>query len=213
MAEPRTNDEWLADLAAAGPQREAALTDLRAILIVGLQRGLVGRVDTNAPEFDALTEDFAQEALLRILDNVDTFAGRSQFTTWAHKISLNVALSELRRKRWKDSSLDQLTDTSEGEFTPSFTADSAPSPEERTERRETLAYVGRIMDEELTDKQRTALAAVVIQGKPLSEVAYVMNSNPNALYKLIFDARQRLKRRLESDGFSSGDIIATFERS
>jgi RNA polymerase sigma-70 factor (ECF subfamily) len=212
MTEPRTNEEWLDDLAATGPQRDAALADLRAILIVGLQRGLVGRVDTHAPEFDALTEDFAQEALLKILDNIDSFAGRSQFTTWAHKITLNVALSELRRKRWKDSSLEQLTETDEGEYTPSFTADSSPTPEDRTERREMLRYVGRIMDEELTAKQRTALTAVVIQGKPLSEVAYLMDSNQNALYKLIFDARQRLKRRLEADGLSSGDIIATFER-
>lgn len=213
MNAPRTNDEWLHDLTAAGPEREAALVDLRVILTTGLQRGLLGQVDTNAPEFESLTEDFVQDAILKILDNLDSFAGRSQFTTWAHKVTLNVALSELRRKRWKDSSLDQLTETEEGDYTPSFVADSAPTPEDRTERRELLAYVGRIINEELTDKQRTALTAVVFQGKPLSEVAYLMDSNQNALYKLIFDARQRLKKRLEADGFTSADIIATFERS
>ncbi len=212
MIELRTNEQWLEDLQANGPQRDAALVDLRVVLTTGLQRGLVGRVDTNAPEFDGLTEDFVQDSLLKILDNLDSFAGRSQFTTWAHKIALNVALSELRRKRWKDSSLDQLTETEEGDYTPSFIADTSPTPEDRTERRELLDYVGRILDEELTEKQRTAMIAVVLKGKPLSEVAYLMDSNQNALYKLLFDARQRLKRRLEADGLSSGDIIATFER-
>lgn len=212
MTEPRTNEQWLDDLNATGPQRDAALADLRAILTTGLQRGLVGRVDTNAPGYDALTEDFAQEALLKVLDNLESFAGRSQFTTWAHKIALNVALSELRRKRWQDSSLDELTTTAEGDFTPSFAADPSPTPEDRAERRELLLYVSRIINEELTEKQRIALTAVVIQGKPLSEVAYRMDSNQNALYKLIFDARQRLKRRLEADGLSSGEVIAAFER-
>lgn len=212
MTEQRTNEQWLDDLNSSGPQRDAALADLRAILTTGLQRGLVGRVDTSAPEFQTLTDDFAQEALLKVLDNIDSFAGRSQFTTWAHKIALNVALSELRRKRWQDSSLDALTTTEGGDYTPSFVADPAPTPEDRTERRELLRYVARIIDEELTDKQRTALIAVVIQGRSLSDVAHLMNSNQNALYKVIFDARQRLKRRLEADGLTSGEVIATFEQ-
>jgi RNA polymerase sigma-70 factor (ECF subfamily) len=212
MIELRTNEQWLDDLNATGPRRDAALADLRAILTTGLQRGLVGRVDTTAPEFDALTEDFVQEALLKILDSSDSFAGRSQFTTWAHKIALNVALSELRRKRWKDSSLDQLTDTEDGDYTPSFVADTSPTPEDRAERREAMRYVARILAEELTDRQRAALTAVVIQGKPLSEVAYIMDSNQNAMYKLLFDARRKLKQRLEADGLSSAEIIATFEQ-
>ncbi|MEZ4515527.1 MAG: sigma-70 family RNA polymerase sigma factor [Chloroflexota bacterium] len=185
MTESRTNEQWLQDLRSTGPDREAALEDLRPILTVGLQRGLVGQVDTNAPEFDALTEDFVQESLLKVLDNLDSFAGRSQFTTWAHKIALNVALSELRRKRWRDSSLDQLTDSEAGDYTPSFTADPSPTPEDSAERHELMGYVQHIIDEELTDKQRTALVAVVFQGKSLSEVAYLMDSNQNALYKLI----------------------------
>lgn len=213
MTELRTNEQWLTDLQSIGPQRDVALEDLRAILTTGLQRGMVGQVDTNAPEFDSLTEDFVQEALLKVLDNLDSFAGRSLFTTWAHKIAANVALSELRRKRWKDSSLDELTEAEDGDYTPSFIADASPTPEYSTERRELLRYVGQILREELTDRQRVALTAVVIQGKPLTEVATVMGSNQNAMYKLLFDARQRLKHRLEADGLSSGEIIATFEQS
>lgn len=206
----RTNDEWLADLRADGPTRETALADLRLLLANGLRRGLIGQVDTSAPEFDALLDDFAQEALLKVLDNLDTFAGRSLFTTWANKIALNIGLTELRRKRWRDTSLDQLTQSDEGEYTPSFVADPAPRPEELTERRELLKYVTHLINEELTEKQRTALTAAVIQGHPLSEVAFMMDSNQNAVYKLVFDARRRLRRRLAEDGLSPEEVIASF---
>lgn len=206
----RTNDEWVEDLREPGPRREAALDDLRQVLANGLRRGLVGQVDTAAPEFDALVDDFVQEALLKVLDNLDSFAGRSLFTTWANKIALNIGLTELRRKRWRDSSLDQLTQTDDGEYTPSFVADPTPRPEDLTERRELMRYVNRLITEELTEKQRTALTAVVVQGKPLSEVAFQMNSNQNAIYKLVFDARQRLRRRMAEDGLTPEDVIATF---
>jgi len=73
-----------------------------------------------------------------------------------------------------------------------------------------MAYVSRLINEELTDKQRTALTAAVIQGRPLSEVAYMMGSNQNAVYKLVFDARQRLRRRLAVDNLSPEDVLASF---
>ena len=210
MAATRSNEEWVDDLRQTGPAREAALDDLRQALANGLRRGLIGQVDTAAPEFETLVDDFVQEALLKVLDNLDTFAGRSLFTTWANKIALNIALTELRRKRWRDSSLDQLTQADDGDYTPAFVADQSPRPEELTERRELLSYVSRLIAEELTEKQRMALVAAVVQGKPLSEVAYLMDSNQNAVYKLLFDARQRLRRRMAEDGLTPEDIIATF---
>lgn len=206
----RTNEQWVADLGAEGSAREAALADLAAVLANGLRRGLIGQVDTSAPEFDVLIDDFVQDALLKILENLDTFAGRSLFTTWANKVALNIGLTELRRKRWRDTSLDGLMQTEEGEFTPSFVADPAPRPEELTERKELMGYVNHLINEELTEKQRTALTAAVIQGRPLSEVAWMMDSNQNAVYKLVFDARQRLRRRLAEDNLTPEDILASF---
>ncbi len=206
----RSNEQWVADLRAEGPRREAALADLSLVVANGLRRGLLGQVDTSAPEFESLADDFAQEALLKVLDNLDSFAGRSLFTTWANKIALNIGLTELRRKRWRDSSLEQLTQADDGDYTPGYMADLSPQPEQLTERRELLAYISRLIGEELTDKQRTALTAVVVQGKPLSEVAYMMDSNQNAIYKLLFDARQRLRRRMAEDGLTPDDILASF---
>ena len=206
----RTNDQWLTELAEPGPARESALVDLHKILLSGLKRGLLGRINTNAPEFETQAEDFVQEATLKILDKLYTFAGRSQFTTWAHKIAVSVALTELRRKRWKDNSLDGMLTTEEGDYTPKFIADKGPQPEKAAEQAEMLAYVQRLIDERLTKKQKLVMETAIIQGKSTNEVAKIMHMKPNAVYKLLHDARIRLKQELEKEGLTTADVISVF---
>ena len=207
----RSNEEWLKALRTTGSDHDAALVDLRVILHRGLSRGLLGRVDTSAPEFETMAEDFVQEALLKILDKLDTFAGRSKFTTWAHKIAVHIALTELRRKRWQDSSLDQITEREDGEYTPSFTADPSPTPDNAAERKDMLVRVNRIIEEELTEKQRTVMKLSVMQGQPAAVVARSMEMNPNAVYKLLHDARLQVKKKLEEEGLTAAEVIAVFE--
>lgn len=207
----RTNEQWLEDLRSDDLAKDDALADLRQILINGLKRGLLSQVNTNAPEFETQVEDFAQEATLKILDNLDSFAGLSRFTTWAHKIAVSVALTELRRKRWQDASLDGILETESGDYTPTLVADPAPKPEEMTIRTDMMHRLNSIINNELTDKQRTVLTASVIRDLPTAQVAKMMGMKPNAVYKLLHDARVRLKKRLESEGLSAGDIIAVFQ--
>ena len=63
----RTNEQWLHDLRSTGPAHDDAITELQAILVSGLRRGLLNQVNTSAPEFETQAEDFVQEALLKIL--------------------------------------------------------------------------------------------------------------------------------------------------
>ena len=207
----RTNEEWVADLAPENPNRAETITDLRAILLTGLKRGLAGKIDAVGNDFDTLMEDFAQEALLKVLGNYLTFEGRSRFTTWAHKIAVHVALSELRRKRWRDRSLDGMLETDEGDYTPSFIADETPGPDARAEQADLVSKVRRIISEELTEKQRTALIAATIEGVPFATIAEEMQMKPNAVYKLLHDARLRLKQRLLLEGLAPAEILAVFE--
>ena len=202
----RTNQEWLAELRS--PQRDEALDDLRQILVRGLRYALAKRYDV--PEADL--EDFAQEALLKILAGLDSFRGDSRFTTWAHKIAINVAFTELRRRRWKNVSLQDLTAQYDDAFTPALLTDPDPSPEGMTTQQLLMEEVERVIAEELTERQRQALVAIVIGGMPPAEVARRMGSNRNAIYKLVHDARQKLKRRLLASGLSVEEILAAFEQ-
>jgi RNA polymerase sigma-70 factor (ECF subfamily) len=54
------------------------------------------------------------------------------------------------------------------------------------------------------------MVAVILYEMPIEEVARRMNSNRNALYKLLHDARQRLKARLEAQGVSVDEVLADF---
>ena len=203
-AAERSNAEWLAALAPESPERSAAIADLRQILVAGLRRGMRRR------EFAEQAEDFAQEALVKILASLDSFREESRFVTWAHKIAIRVALTELRRKRWNDVSLDTLLVSSEGESIPRALADPSIGPEAAAQRAASLERVLRYIREDLTEKQRTAMTAAILRGMPLEEVARRMSMNRNALYKLLHDARKRLRRRMLQDGISPDDILAAF---
>ena len=208
----RTNEEWLADLQSDGPSRDAALEDLRAVIMKGLPYALSRWVSPSEPQFEFLVEEVTQESLLRILDRLNTFEGRSQFTTWAHKIAIRIALSELRRKRWRDSSLDELVDNEEAPAPESLLEDSNAGPETAVERADMMTRVRRIIAEELTDRQREALLLLSVQDMPMEEAAKRLKTNRNALYKLLHDARLRLKRRLSLEGLSAQEVLTAFEQ-
>ncbi len=207
----RTNDDWLMELAEDSQVRAAAIRDLRLILLNGLRRALLNQVDATGSDFEALIDDFAQDALLKTLEKLDSFEGRSRFTTWAHKIAIHVALSELRRKRWRDRSLDDMMETEDGDYTPRFVADSAPGPDVTAEQADMIARVRRLIREELTDKQRTVMIATAIEGATPADVARQLNMKTNAVYKVLHDARVRLRQRLTLEGLSTQEILAIFE--
>jgi RNA polymerase primary sigma factor len=146
-----------------------------------LRAALGGRAGANI-------EDFAQEALLKITNNLDSFRGESHFTTWAKNIAMNVALTE--RRRWRDVSLQELLAGHQG--TGRGLADLQLTPEQVAFQNIVLAEVRGIIDKELTDRQREVVVAVILEGMPIAEVARRMGTNQNALYKLLHDARRKL---------------------
>jgi RNA polymerase sigma-70 factor (ECF subfamily) len=199
----RTNEQWLMELRGANP--DEALGDLYDLLV----RGLRAALGSYGGGVDAYVEDFAQEALIRITGNLDSFRGESRFTTWAQKIAMNVALTELKRRRWRDVSLQDL-------FARRGAADRGPAdrrltPEQLAFQNMVLGELRRMVDEELTDRQREAVVAVILEGMPISEVARRMGTNQNALYKLLHDARRKLKRRMEAAGLSPQEVLAAFD--
>ena len=203
--EERTNEQWISEL--RGPGRDEAIADLRALLI----RGLRGALNRRRGISEAAVEDFVQESLIKILDNLDSFQGESRFTTWAQKISVRVAFTDLRRKEWRNVSLQEITDrygTSGPE--PREVADPQSAPEELATQQIMFDTVRRLIYEELTERQREAIVAVMLGGMPLEEAARRMETNRNALYKLLHDARKKLKKRLVSEGISQQDVMAVF---
>ncbi len=202
-----SNQEWLEVLRSA--DNTEALTELREYLKRSLRYALSSRVEPN--RLDALIEDSAQDALLRILDKMDTFRGESRFTTWASKVAIRLALTELRRKRWENVALEDLVPEDTGmDYTPAILTDTEALPEQQTYQREVMHLVERLILTELTPRQRQVMMAILNGGMPIGEAAERLGTNPNALYKMLHDARQRLKNRLEEEGYSADEILEAF---
>jgi RNA polymerase sigma-70 factor, ECF subfamily len=203
----RTDEEWRLQL--SGSPAEAALEDLRSLLLRGLSYALATyRVTDND------VEDFVQDGLVKILQNLDSYRGEARFTTWAQKICVRVALTALRRRRWHDVSLDDLVHDSEmADYTPSALTDTRPDPSQAAAMQMLTATIYRLIAEELTDLQRTALMAVMQGEMPLQEVAERMGTNRNSLYKLLHDGRQRLKKRMLAEGLVPHELLAMFDEA
>jgi RNA polymerase sigma-70 factor, ECF subfamily len=199
----RDNETWLAHLGGKGALQQAALSDLRDGLLRGLRRVLSRRPGTG----DEFLEDVVQDSLVRILERLPQFEGRSRFLTWAMSVAIHVAMSELRARRWKDVSLDELA--AGGDRTPGRAIVDKPAPEAPWQREAILAAMHEVIRTDLTEKQRSALLAE-LRGMPQDAIARHLGSNRNAIYKLTHDARKRLKRGLEAAGFTAEDIGAAF---
>lgn len=207
----RDNQSWLMDLHSGGEQRNNALNDLRDILLRVLPNALSQNSSLKDGHLDAFLDDVVQETLLRVIDRLDTFEGRSQFTTWVYKIAIRIALGELRLRKWKEVSLDGLEEGSEPDQMPSERfASSDPDPEAVFEQKDAMEMVRKILMEELTQRQRAIMLAINVQGVPLDVVAQRMGTNRNALYKMMHDARLKLKRRLEREGLSPEELLKMF---
>ena len=202
----RTEEEWRTQLSEPAP--DAALADLRELLLRGLRFALTSYSVTESD-----LEDFVQDGLLKILDNLPSYRGEARFTTWAQKVCVRVALTELRRRRWRDVSLEDIVAKSEiADFTPEALTDKTPNPGQTAAVQMMMAAVQRIIEEELTELQRTAMTAVMQGGMPLQEVAERMGTNRNALYKLLHDGRRRLKDRMMSEGIVLEELLGMFSQ-
>jgi RNA polymerase sigma-70 factor (ECF subfamily) len=212
--EERTNETWLRELRPDNPDQAQALEDLRLYLQRGVLAYLHSRSDLRdlaENELQQMSQDLAQEALLKVQANLDTFQGKSKFTTWAAKIAANHTISELRRARWRDLSLDAITEA--GTALQEILVAESPTggnPAAESERRQVWDTILEVINNDLTERQRQALAAVQIDNIPITEVARLLETNPNNVYKLLHDARMKLKQRLQKLGLEPQYILKLF---
>jgi RNA polymerase sigma-70 factor (ECF subfamily) len=207
----RTNAEWLRELKGSGAEQAGALEDLRRYLLRAarhaLYRSRARLAHLTRVDLDAVAEDCAQEALVAVLAKLDDFRGDSRFTTWAYKFAVNIALVAARREGWKRVSLEDVV---QSEIPKSLDLGPEADPHRAVQRAEAWAAIRDTIDYHLTERQRQALTAVVFEDVPLDEVVRHWGSNRNAVYKLLHDARRKLKARLETRGLRPEEVLGLF---
>jgi RNA polymerase sigma-70 factor, ECF subfamily len=191
------SDAWIVALRGTGVNRDKAHTQLFEYLLQ-CARKEAGRAGSWAsfagPELDDLATEAASDALVAILAKLGEFRGDSLFTTWSYCFVKCEVRSKVARHFWKrgSQSLEEINPEH-------LIASPGYEPHVAAEAAELTARVW-IGIQSLTEKQRVVLIAVAIQQKGVDEVAREIGMNRNALYKALFDARQRLRKALELDG-------------
>jgi RNA polymerase sigma-70 factor (ECF subfamily) len=210
----RTNAEWLIALNADGDTQAAALSELRAYLVraasYALRRDRTSLPHLAPTDIGQLAEDSVQDALSTLLRHLPEFRGESRFTTWAYKFAVNAALVAARRERWARVPLDRLLDKPDLLDRLREATGAASDPHRRALQAEMLAALRDAIDKELSTRQRQALTAIVFEEVPLDELARHWGSNRNALYKLLHDARRKLKASLHRRGFDAQEMLDVF---
>jgi RNA polymerase sigma-70 factor, ECF subfamily len=190
---------WLRRLGADGGERQAAERELHARLI-RIALAEVRRRSAGTPvagqELDDVAHQAAGDAMLAILRKLGDFRGESRFITWAYRFVILEVSAKLGRHYWRGTPV--ALDAGQWERLPDrFGID----PARHAEAAGVLAEVRRVVDEELTAHQRRVFVAIVVDGTPLDALAAEMGLRRNAIYKVIFDARRKIRRALVANGY------------
>jgi RNA polymerase sigma-70 factor, ECF subfamily len=194
MLDPESQS-WLDALRSQGHVREQAIARLHDLLLRAARFEAARRAGRSTGDLDDVAMQSADDALVAVLAKLDSFRGDSRFTTWAYKFALLETAVKLRRRPWQGRELPL-----EPERWPQA-VDSA-SPQADVEQFELLAATRRAIDAELTRHQREILVAVALNGVPIDVLAERLGTTRGALYKTVHDARRKLRRRLEADGYT-----------
>jgi len=189
---------WRAALRAAGGEREIALAELYARLLRVARSELHRRSATAqvyGVELDDLAHQAAGDALLAIDAKLESFRGESLFTTWAYAFVVLEVSKKLGRHFWR-----RAPTALDGEQWERLPERFGLDPAARAEWAELLAALRTAVDEQLSDRQRRVFVAVVLNGVPLDALVAELDTNRNALYKTMFDARRKLFVALVASG-------------
>ena len=210
----KTNEEWLRSLRADGIEQEDALKDLREKLLHGMRAYLSEdrsyRSALSSDEATQIIEDCAQDALLTIRAKIDTFRGESRFTTWATTVAIRLLLAQLRRRRWTRLAIEY---PGFGQNFPDGPIEALQfgNPEMALQQTEFWRMLKTIVEQDLTSRQRFVLIASAFQGMPLDIIAERLETSRDNVYKVLHDARKKLKGCLSKRGLTQEEILRIFE--
>ena len=194
--------EWVRALAGTGPDRDDALARLHKLLLRVARREARRRAALYIAgrELDDVAHQAASDALMAITARLGNFLGQSRFTTWACKFVIFEVSTKVGRHFWRQAAV--AMDAEDWDRLPDR---FGLEPDRVSEWKELIAALHRAVDTVLSDRQRRVFIAIVLNGVPADGVAAELGSNRNAIYKTLFDARQKLRAELAANGYLGND--------
>jgi len=148
-------------------------------------------------------EDAVQTAILDALRHLDTFQGRSRFSSWLTRIALNAAFMRLRTGRRKnEASLDEMVVRETARFE---VVEGRPNPEQECSLKESRLLLAKAIDR-LGPLYGEVLHMFHVQELPAKEAARILGVPVGTVKARLHRARSRLSRHLQSILLRQGDL-------
>lgn len=140
--------------------------------------------------------DLAQEAFIKAYRSLGTFKGSSRFSTWLYRITTNVCLDEIRRKkrRIQVQSLDQPVEGADGEMARIVLDDNLPI-DALYEQQEQVQYIQSLLMQ-MKPEHRMVLLLKDIMEFSYEEIAQMLNISSGTIKSRLSRARDLLRRKL-----------------
>ncbi len=141
-------------------------------------------------------EDVIQEVFVQVYKSLKDFRGQSKFSTWLHRVTVNVVLMYRRAARSRPVFADEPA------------ADAAMqsgeiAPDEDAERRERVRAFGRLLGR-LADKKRIVFVLHELEGISPSEIARIVGAPVLTVRTRLFYARREIEAMLADEPSLAG---------
>jgi RNA polymerase sigma-70 factor (ECF subfamily) len=147
------------------------------------------RMTSNTAE----AEDLTQEAFLQLFRKISTFRGESAFSTWLHRLAVNVVLMHLRKKGLQQISLDEVDNSQDEPVKRDYGGDD----------RRLTGSVDRIgLQKAIADLPPGYRAVFVlhdVEGYEHNEIAEIMKCSVGNSKSQLHKARMKLRERLRQE--------------
>lgn len=191
---------WVGSLRGGGSERARALERLHELLLRAAHAEAARHrrlhPEIAGAELDDLCHQAADDALVAVTGKLDSYRGASRFTTWAYGFAVFEVSVKLNRHAWRGRAVP----TADDDVTWERAAESAGRAHAALESAELLRALRHAIADELTPRQREVFVAAALNDVPIDALAERLESNRGAIYKVLHDARRKLRARLERDG-------------
>jgi RNA polymerase sigma-70 factor (ECF subfamily) len=141
-------------------------------------------------------EDVVQEVFVQVYKSLKDFRAQSKFSTWLHRVTVNVVLMHRRAARSRPA----FHDDPPGE---AFVRSDDIRPDEDAERRERVRAFARLLDR-LADKKRIVFVLHELEGISPGEIAKIVGAPVLTVRTRLFYARREIESMLAEEPALAG---------
>jgi RNA polymerase sigma-70 factor (ECF subfamily) len=142
---------------------------------------------------DGEAEDLTQDVFLQLFRKIHTFRGEAKFSTWLHRLTTNLVLMGLRKKRYPQVSLDAPLESGEEDSTPLM---EHGGPDPRLSGVLDHVNLSRAI-EQLPDGYKEIFLLHDVEGYEHHEIAEILGCSAGNSKSQLYKARLRLRESLQ----------------